>query len=105
MLTLSPSAVQAVDSLLEGPEIPDAAGLRIGASGESQFTLELAAEPAPDDQVIEEGGARVFVDAAAAPILDDVVLDARTDGEQVAFALARPGPAPGTGTNGSGPDV
>jgi Fe-S cluster assembly iron-binding protein IscA len=87
MLTLTPSAVEAVDSLLQRPEVPDDGGLRIRPAGESQLTLELAPEPAPGDQIIEEGTARVFVDAEAAPMLADAQLDARTDGDQVAFGL------------------
>lgn len=87
MLTLSQSAVEAVDGLLHHPEVPDDAGLRISPAGESQLTIELAAEPAPGDQVIEEGGARVFVDPDAAPMLDDAELDARDEGGQVAFGL------------------
>jgi iron-sulfur cluster assembly protein len=96
MLTLSPSAVDAVDSLLHNSDIPDDAGLRIDTAGESQFTIEIAPEPAPGDQVIEEGGARVFVDPAAAPMLDNAELDARREGDQVAFGLTDPG-----GDNGS----
>jgi iron-sulfur cluster assembly protein len=91
MLTLSPSAVDAVDGLLQDPEVPDDAGLRIRTAGESQLTIEIAPEPAPGDQVIEEGGARVFVDSEAAPILDNAELDARTDGDQVAFGVTRTG--------------
>lgn len=96
MLTLSPSAVEAVDSLLQSPEVPEDAGLRIDTAGESQFSLEIALEPAPGDQVIEEGGARVFVDPDAALILDNAELEARSDGNQVAFGLTQAG-----GTNGS----
>jgi Fe-S cluster assembly iron-binding protein IscA len=88
MLTLTASAVEAVDTLLHAsPEVPDDAGLRIGTAGDSQLTITLAAEPAPGDQVIEEGGARVFVDSAAAPILEDVQLEARHEGDQIAFGL------------------
>src|SRR5436190_3819232 len=98
MLTLTPSAVEAVDSLLHGdPDVPDDAGLRIGTAGESQLTLELAAAPSPGDQVIEDGGARVFVDSAAAAILDDAQLDARVEGDEVAFGLT----APSNGNNGA----
>ncbi len=100
MLTLSPSAVEAVDSLLHRPEVPDDAGLRISAAGESQLTIAIAPEPGPDDQVIEEGGARVFVEPEVAPMLDDVELDARTQGDQVAFGLTTVG-----GSNGAGPSV
>ncbi len=98
MLTLAPSAVEAVDSLLHRPEVPDDAGLRISSAGDSTLTLEIAPEPAPGDQVIEEGGARVFVEPEAAPILDNVELEARTQGDQVAFGLT-----PHAGSNGTGP--
>jgi iron-sulfur cluster assembly protein len=91
VLTLSPSAVEAVDSLLQSPEVPEAAGLRIDTAGESQFSLEIVLEPAPGDQVIEEGGARVFVDPDAALILDNAELEARSDGNQVAFGLTQAG--------------
>src|SRR5262245_14374147 len=100
MLTLSQSAVEAVDTLLRTPEIPDDAGLRIRPAGDSQLTVEIATEPAPGDQVIEEGGARVFVDSDAAPMLDNAELDARMEGDQVAFGLAPTGQ-----NNGSGPGV
>jgi Fe-S cluster assembly iron-binding protein IscA len=99
MLTLTASAVDAVDTLLHSsPEVPPEAGLRIGSVGDSQLTIEFAAEPAPGDQVIEEGGARVFVDQGAAPILDGAQLDARQDGDQIAFGLS---PAEGIDTESS----
>jgi iron-sulfur cluster assembly protein len=92
MLTLTPSAVEAVDTLLHSsPEVPDDAGLRIGTAGESQLTIGLAAEPAPGDQVIEEGGARVFLDSGAAEMLQDAQLEARQEGDQIAFGVSRPG--------------
>jgi hypothetical protein len=65
VLTLSPTAVEAVDSLLHNPEVPEDAGPRIDTAGESQFTIKIADEPAPGDQVIEERGARVFLDSDA----------------------------------------
>ena len=100
MLTLSESAVEAVDNLLHSPEIPDDAGLRIRATGESQLTIEIAPEPAPDDQVIEDGGARVFVDSDAAPMLDTAELDARMEGDQVAFRLTSEGGDSGPSDDG-----
>ena len=45
MLTLTPSAVEAVDSLLhDDPNVPDDAGLRIGTAGESQLTPRITRE-------------------------------------------------------------
>jgi iron-sulfur cluster assembly protein len=88
MLTLTPSAVQAVDALLHSsPEIPEDAGLRIGAASDSQLAVELVTGPEPGDQVIEEGGARVFVEAGVAPLVNGAELDAHLDGDQIAFGL------------------
>jgi iron-sulfur cluster assembly protein len=100
MLTLSQSAVEAVDTLLRTPEIPDDAGIRIRPAGDTQLTVEIATEPAPGDQVIEDGGARVFVDSDAAPMLDNAELDARMEGDQVAFGLTPTGH-----NNGAAPGV
>jgi Fe-S cluster assembly iron-binding protein IscA len=99
MLTLSQSAVEVVDSLLDRPEMPDDAGLRIRTAGDSQLTIEIASEPAPGDQVIEEGSARVFVDSDVASLVGDAELDARVEGDQVAFGLLPTG-----GRNGSSGD-
>ena len=105
MLTLAPSAVDALDNLLHNPELPDDAGLRIATDGTSDLTVEIAAEPAPGDQVIEERGARVFVDADVAPMLENAQLDAHAEGDQLAFGLT---PASGDGgmppsSNNNGP--
>jgi Fe-S cluster assembly iron-binding protein IscA len=102
MLTLTPSAVQAVDALLHSnPEIPDDAGLRIAPTGESEFSLGIVSGPAPGDQIIEDGGARVFVDEQAAPLIDGAQLDAQAQGDQIAFGLAPQGAGPSA--NGPGP--
>jgi iron-sulfur cluster assembly protein len=104
MLTLSASAVEAVDSILDRPDIPDDAGLRIRAAGDSQLAVELAPEPSPGDQVIEEGRARVFVELDVAPMLDGAELDVQQDGDQVAFALRSPaGGGAASSENGAGP--
>lgn len=103
MLTLSASAIEAVDSLLHSnPEVPEEAGLRILPVSESELTIELAVEPEPEDQVIERGGARVFVDDQIAPMLDNAELIARQDGDQLAFGLAVPGGADSSTANNNG---
>ena len=102
MLTLAPSAVEAVDVLLHNPGVPEAAGLRIAAHSPSELELGIAAEPGPDDQVIEEGDARVFIDPVAAPLLDDARLEAQTQGDAIAFALTPQSPPPES-LNGTGP--
>jgi iron-sulfur cluster assembly protein len=44
--------------------------------------------PAEDDEVIEEQGARVFLEPEAASLLEDKVLDASVEQNQVAFTIA-----------------
>jgi iron-sulfur cluster assembly protein len=100
MLTLSPSAVEAVDALLHSPEVPEEAGLRIAATEdtpEPALSVQIAPEPDPEDQVIEEGGARVFVDATAAALLDDAQLEAQAQGDQIAFGIVPRGNLDGNG--------
>ena len=50
--------------------------------------MTIVALPAEDDEVIEEHGARVFLEPAAASLLDDKVLDANVQQNQVAFSIA-----------------
>jgi Fe-S cluster assembly iron-binding protein IscA len=99
MLTLAPSAVEAVDALLHDPQVPDDAGLRISATDDAQLTVGIVTAPAPGDQVIEDQGARVFVDPGAAPLVDDAELEAHSQGNQIAFALT-----PRSGGDGSPAD-
>jgi iron-sulfur cluster assembly protein len=82
MLVLTENATSAIRALAEFPELPESGGLRI-TSGEEPQELRLSAAPSPEDgdQVIENGGARVFLESEAAAILDDQVLDAQVDQE------------------------
>ena len=91
MLTLSRSAVEVVDGLLNQPDVPEAAGLRIHGGAAAHLSIEIAREPAPEDQVIEEGGARVFVDSEVAGLLDGAELDARREGDLIAFGVTPSG--------------
>ena len=82
MLTLTPNAATAIRALVDASELPEAGGLRISddPTGTS-LTLALAAVPAEDDRVIDDGGAHVFLAPQAANLLDDKTLDAATDTE------------------------
>lgn len=92
MLTLTEGAAEAVKSIVSSsPGLPETAGLRISeqetAAGEANFQLSLAAAPLEEDEVIEERGARVFLEAEAAQSLDDKVLDAAVDASGVKFGI------------------
>lgn len=97
MLTLTDSAVSAIRDLTSQPELPEQTGLRIMAQGEGAPSLQLAlAEgPAAGDHVVEESGARVFVEPAAAAVLMDKALDAEVNEQgDLAFRIAdQPDPA------------
>jgi len=90
VLTLTENASTEIRNIVADPQVPDGCGLRIAndpAAG--GLTLTLAAAPAEDDQVLDEDGARVFLEPQAAQLLDDKSLDAATDGDgQLRFTVA-----------------
>ena len=92
MLTLTNHAQDAVRTLTQGRQAAETAGLRIASSSEG-LELMIVAEPAPGDALIDDDGARVFVDLQAAQLLDEQTLDAQVEGDQVSFFLASPGEA------------
>ncbi len=83
MLALTNNAALVIQSLTNSPELPDSAGLRITAQPEDQQSLSLAVTPEPTDgdQVVEEQGARVFLEPGASTMLDQMVLDAEVDAQ------------------------
>jgi iron-sulfur cluster assembly protein len=90
MLALTQEAIEAVRDVLADDELPDAAGLRISTldtDGATELGLQLAPEPIDGDQVIDESGARLFLDESAATLLDDQVLDAVAHGDHLHFTF------------------
>lgn len=91
MLTITETAAEAIRGLTAAPDIPDGAGLRIATQPDSAMTgaleVSVVADPADSDQVVDEDGARVFVEERAVALLDDKQLDAHIEGERVGFLL------------------
>src|SRR5262249_14887869 len=90
LLALTDSAVEAVRMIMSSTDEDGAAGVRLMAEQdgvETRFLLSISAMPAEDDAVVEEDGARVFLDTRAASLLDEKVLDARIDENRVAFQI------------------
>lgn len=92
MLTLTPSAVAAVSMLLQSPEVPDGAGLRlqggVGPDGEPAVGIAVVRAPDPDDEVVPVATpGDVFLSPDVAEVLDECVLDAEIEGENVAFMI------------------
>jgi iron-sulfur cluster assembly protein len=93
VLVLSDSATEAIEGILAMAPIPDGAGVRIApalpsnGSAPADLQLTVAMVPAEKDEVIEEGGARVFVDEHVVEFLDDKVLEAQIVDERVNFLV------------------
>jgi iron-sulfur cluster assembly protein len=92
LLALTDSAVEAVKHIVSSSEeASETGGLRLvaeQAGTQANFQLSVVPLPAEDDEVIEEQGARVFLEPEAASLLDDKVLDASVEQNRVAFTLA-----------------
>ena len=92
MLALTDSAVEAVKRIVSSSdEGSETSGLRMTAEragNQASIQLSIVSLPGEDDEVIEEQGARVFLEAEAASLLDDKVLDASVEQNQVAFTIA-----------------
>jgi iron-sulfur cluster assembly protein len=92
LLALTDNAVEAVKNLVSSSdEASETGGLRLVAERAGmQANLQLSVVPLPaeDDEVVEEQGARVFLEPEAASLLDDKVLDASVEQDQIAFTIA-----------------
>lgn len=89
MLTLTDNAAIEIRNLIAQPEVPEDGGVRIASNPEGALTLALAGSPADGDAVVEDQGARVFVEPQAGQLLDDKKLDAGTDPQgNVQFSIA-----------------
>jgi iron-sulfur cluster assembly protein len=80
MLELTPEAVRAVVEFVVREDAGIAAGLRISPGPHSAvdrtWDYSVVHEPFEGDPVVEDSGARVFVDPDAAKDLEHAVLDA-----------------------------
>lgn len=93
MLTLTDSAVQVIRSVTNQPELSPRTGLRIATYSQADETgmlsLSVAEGPEAGDEIVEEQGARVYLEPDAATILDEMTLDARVDESgDITFSLA-----------------
>lgn len=91
MLAITENAAEAIRGIVAAPGIPDGAGIRIatqpGSEQPGPLEVTVAEVPAEHDQVLDEAGARVFVEEHAIAMLDDKLLDAQIDGQRVGFYI------------------
>jgi len=78
MITLTPTALSAIDKFIKGSATP-VAGLRIAISGGGcsgfQYGMKLEEAKAEDDVVVEMSGVTLLVDPFSAPLLSGVTVD------------------------------
>ena len=79
MLTLTDSAVTVIRDLTERQEAPDRAGVRIAVEQSGSLAVSIAPAPLEGDKVLDESGARLFLDSEAAVALEHKALDAGID--------------------------
>ena len=79
MLALTENATTIVKQVVGGPEADDAAGLRITGTPETQLAVTAVAGSEPNDLIVNQDGATIYLDSGAAQALDDKVLDAGVD--------------------------
>lgn len=90
MLTLTENANNVVKTIVDEATQGGQAGLRISQDAADSPALHVMPTdaPQPGDQVVEEAGARVFLEETAALTLEDKVLDAQVDaGGGVQFSI------------------
>jgi iron-sulfur cluster assembly protein len=104
MLVVTENAGQAIEAIVANAEMPEGSGLRIDTPDEPPATLDrsgvplqlqVASQPAAQDQVVGEAGAKVFVSSKAAPMLDDKVLDVQLREDRVEFVIGSQQGQPG----------
>jgi iron-sulfur cluster assembly protein len=93
MITLTDSAVKAVNRFIKGAENP-AAGLRIQVTGGGcsglQYSLKLESEVGPTDTVVEYDDVKVFVDPESLTKIDGIVVDFVDSLEGSGFKFSNP---------------
>jgi iron-sulfur cluster assembly protein len=91
MLALTDTAAEIVkDIVASSGEAPDTAGVRLWAApdvSDQAYRISVASSPGEGDKVIEEEGARVFVEPQAAILLEDMMLDAIIEDGRAAFTI------------------
>ncbi|SCF41065.1 Fe-S cluster assembly iron-binding protein IscA [Micromonospora purpureochromogenes] len=84
MLKMTDNAVMVIRDLALQQDVAEDGGLRIAADTDAgSLSIELVPEPAQGDKVVDNQGARIFLDEDAAELLEDTSVDATVDDEGI----------------------
>lgn len=96
MLALTSSAAEAIRDITFA--LPEATGIRLaplpglplnGSGSDTQLEAQPAGAPDATDEVLDEQGAKLFIEPSLVSHLDDKVLDVEIEGPQVTFVLSQ----------------
>ncbi len=93
MLAITEDAATAIDSIVASSGLPQGAGLRItqelnpqsGQEGRTDLRLSVVESAEEGDKVLED--VQIFLEPEAADFLDNKLLDADVNGDEVRFSL------------------
>jgi iron-sulfur cluster assembly protein len=104
LMRLTDRAAERIRTMMR--EKGGSAGVRIGVKkggcAGMEYTMEWAEEPKPHDEVVEQAGARVLIDAKAVMYLLGTEMDYKADKLSAQFVFANPNQ---TGACGCGESV
>ncbi|MGC1215495.1 MAG: iron-sulfur cluster biosynthesis family protein [Micromonospora sp.] len=84
MLTMTENAIMVIRDLALQQDVAEGGGLRIAADTDAgSLSIELVPQPVQGDQVVDNQGARIFLDSDAAELLNDTSVDASVDDEGI----------------------
>jgi iron-sulfur cluster assembly protein len=93
VLAITEDAATAIDSIVASSGLPQGAGLRItqelnpqsGQEGRTDLRLSVVESAEEGDEVLDD--VQIFLEPEAADFLDDKLLDADVEGDEVRFSL------------------
>jgi Fe-S cluster assembly iron-binding protein IscA len=94
LLHITPAAAEAIHAITRS--VPGSAGVRIttlpqastnGSGPVAVFDFYPTPEPGDGDEIVEEQGVQVFLEQEVVPLLDDKLLDAELEGDEVRFTV------------------
>ncbi len=105
MVSMTTAATEKVQDFIQEHGVEAAAGLRVavlpgGCSG-FQYGLNIEDSPEDDDEVLEVGGIRVFVDPFSAQYLEGVEIDYVSSMMGQGFTFRNPNASGGCGCGSS----
>ena len=90
MLTITEQAATLISTLTQDAELLEQAGLRLVIDPTYlSLSMDLAQTPAPEDTVVVDHGARVFLSPSAAHVLGEGTLQAEISEKRSSFFLDR----------------